>query len=102
MIKTAIVEHVGEDLNGPTLTVLRNFRDTHLIDDPLLWNYHDQSLELVERLNELHNAHTVYLMLNRDYIQPAVACIKDECYADALDLYASMMAHAKELVDGSN
>lgn len=100
MIKTAIVEHVGEEIDGPTLTVLRNFRDTHLIDDPLLEDYYDQSVGLVERLNELHNAHTVYLMLNRDYIQPAVACIEDECYADALDFYANMMEHAKELVDG--
>ena len=99
-ITMAIVEHIGEEDDGPTLTTLRHFRDTYLLGNPIVEEYYNIAPTIVERLNAMPNHENIYRRLNQEYIQPAVDCIKDGCFADALDIYTEMVTYTKELTDG--
>lgn len=98
-ITTAAVEYAGEADDGPTLTILRNFRDDFVIrhDPEGVASYYREAPGIVKKLkaDPVHKA--IFTMLYQDYILPAVELIKAGRNTDAYYKYVDLFNKAKWL-----
>ncbi len=96
-ITTAVVDTMGEEDNGRTLTILRDFRDTHMRSNPLVEEYKRVAPGIVEAINKRQDAEMVYRRFYVQFITPAVAAIEEGQLDLAVSIYISLVGQAKEL-----
>lgn len=94
-ITTAVTEYFDEPDNGPTLTKLRNFRDTYMQETPerqyQVRMYYELAPGLVEKLNQRPDKDDIYNALNELYIKPAIMAIDKNDLELAHRFYSDMV-----------
>ena len=101
-ITTAVCKDSGLPDDCYELTTLRNYRDTWLKEHhpESIEKYYAEAPAIVEKLSARADASHLFHLLNRDYIQPAIAAIEDGAMELAYMIYRNMFELAKELANG--
>lgn len=101
-ITTAIAEMHGKPDDCDDLQTLRKFRDEFMrVHHPaMVADYYAHAPAIVKRIKSLPDGgRAMFLMLERQYLAPAIVAVKLGAYDEALNIYTSMVAMAAELVE---
>lgn len=96
-ITTAVCEMTGEADDGPTLTALRDFRDTYMSGHDDVAEYYRIAPGIVEKIKESLNKDAILGVLNDGFIRPAVALIEAGRNEEAHKVYKEMVKQAEKL-----
>lgn len=82
------------------LETLRKFRDTYVVLQPTgkedIALYYKNAPAIVNKINELPNAHQIFCDLYQELVLPCVNLIEEEEYANAYDLYMNTTLRLKD------
>lgn len=102
-LTTAMCSTLGYDDNCSYLTILRNFRDTYMMNEascyPLLVQYEVIGPIISQCL--FHDQETAQIILEQ-YIKPAILLIQSENYEQAIQVYQRMVYYLQEKYDLQN
>ena len=100
-ITTAVCNTLNLPDDCRELTVLREFRDAHMLADPELSQfvkqYYEEAPAMVARINQFDVASIVYESLYGTYVLPAVTAIESGDNAEAVRIYSAMFHAVKQL-----
>lgn len=93
-LTTAMCNILGFEDDCTILNTLRNFRDDYMTNDdeckPLLEDYDTFGPEIAYRLDQYIEKELVADVMLQMYINPAVECINNDKYDDAVEIYKEM------------
>lgn len=94
-ITTAVSRTTGEDDDGPTLTLLRRFRDEYVVRSPtgrrLAILYTEIAPRIVHRIEQSVDPTAAWRRVHHRWISPALGMIEAENHVGALRLYVDMV-----------
>lgn len=97
---TTAATHGGELDQGFTLTVLRNFRDEYMQDDPErkaeLLEYYAVAPEIVKAISKRSDSERVWGKIRSDYLAPAVVSYLCGELQETHKIYSNMMKFASQ------
>ncbi|MFA9377362.1 MAG: CFI-box-CTERM domain-containing protein [Lachnotalea sp.] len=94
-ISTAVCETLGKSDDCYELTLLRNYRDDFLMNQPggeeIVNEYYDIAPTIVKRINKLSNSRDIYKSVWDNYLNPCVQLIEEDKNNDCKVVYYKMV-----------
>ena len=94
-ITSAVCESFGKPDDCYELTMFRSFRDNYLAKEQdgedLIRKYYRIAPWIVEKINELPNANSIYLSIWREYLLPCLTSIEQKDYITCKKKYVQMV-----------
>ena len=99
-ITTAVCETFGKPDDCYELTLLRNYRDTYLMEqedgEAIIHEYYDVAPTIVKHINHSDRKEEVYRHIWETYLNPCIHMIESERMQECRDLYIQMVHDLEE------
>lgn len=99
-ITTAVCETFGKPDDCYELTLLRNYRDGYLQNQPdgeeIIREYYDVAPTIVKRINKLPDRKTIYRSVWDNYLDPCITMIENGEQESCKELYIKMVRDLQE------
>jgi hypothetical protein len=99
-ITTAVCESSGRADDCYELTLLRDYRDHYLAEQPegneMIHEYYDVAPSIVKHINRKGNASEIYQSIWETYLSPCIHMIEDGELESCRDLYREMVYTLKD------
>ena len=99
-ITTAVCDNFNKPDDCYELTTFRNFRDNWLIHQEdgasLIQKYYSIAPAVVEKINALPNAHTIYLEIWTEFLKPCLTYLEKKNYIACKQKYIQMVESLSE------
>lgn len=94
-ITTAVCETFGKPDDCYELTLLRNYRDTYLMEqedgEEIIREYYDLAPTIVKHINRKENSGEIYKSIWTDYLSPCIQMIENGRQEECKSLYIQMV-----------
>lgn len=94
-ITTAVCETFGKPDDCYELTLLRNYRDTYLMEqedgEKIIREYYDLAPTIVKHINRKENSGEIYESIWTDYLSPCIRMIENGQQEECKSLYIQMV-----------
>ena len=94
-VTTAVCKSLGKNENCEEIRLLKNYRDTYLINESdgkeLIDRYYDIAPTIVNRINKCDDSDIIYEQIYKNYISPCINFIEADRMTECKDLYVKMM-----------
>lgn len=99
-ITTAVCETFGKSDDCYELTILRNYRDGYLMEQPegeaIIKEYYDVAPTIVKHINKKSNKAKIYKKVWDNYLHPCIVMIEDDKNEECKELYIRMVRELQE------
>lgn len=99
-ITTAVCESLGKSDDCYELTLLRNYRDGYLQNQPngveVIKKYYDIAPTIVKHINKSPDSENIYKKVWEKYLNPCIHCIEVEENEECMKLYTEMVETLEE------
>lgn len=94
-ITTAVCNCLEKDDDCYELTLLRNYRDQYLSNQPggkdLIEQYYSVAPQIVFGINQMRDAKNIYRDIYREYLSPCISLIENQEYEICKQMYSGMV-----------
>ena len=98
-ITTAVCESLGKSDDCYELKLLRNYRDTYLLNSDegyeIVEQYYNVAPTIVNRINKNSDSSSIYAGIFEEYINPCIRFIEDDKKEECKELYSDMVNSLK-------